>query len=92
MRPAKILISLHVRAGWSKFSLDAYWIGKNAKILHADNEDFDQIVQMRRLIWVFVQLSYQKVRFLTLRLICVPFHLIFLLLYVDIVSTMQKKN
>ena len=28
-------------------------IAKDAKFLHADNEDTDQSVRMRRLIWIF---------------------------------------
>ena len=31
-------------------SLGAFWIGKDSKFLHADNEDSDQIALMRRLI------------------------------------------
>ena len=40
MRPAKIQISLRVRAVWSEPSLGAFWIDKYARILHADNEDW----------------------------------------------------
>ena len=46
-------------------------IAKDAKCFHADNEDFDQTVRMRRLIRVFVVRKYQKVRFLTLRFISI---------------------
>ena len=53
MHPVKILISLHIRADWSKSSLGTFWIAKDAKFLHVDNEDSDQTVQMCRLIWVF---------------------------------------
>ena len=44
------------------------WISKDANILHTDIEDSDQTAQMRSLIRVFVGCTYQKVRFLTLRL------------------------
>ena len=54
VRPAKIQISLRIRAVWSKSSLGAFWIAKDAKLLHADHEDTDPSVRMRRLIWVFV--------------------------------------
>ena len=54
MRPAKIQISLRVRAVWSESSLGAFWITKDAKFLHAGNEGSDQTARMRRLIWVFV--------------------------------------
>ena len=54
VRPAKIQISLRVRAGWSESSQGAFWIAKDAKFLHADNEDYDLTVRIRRLIWVFV--------------------------------------
>ena len=40
---------------------------KDAKFLHADNEDYDQNARMRRLIWVFVGRTCQKVRFLMLQ-------------------------
>ena len=70
MRPAKILISLRIREVWSESSLGAFWVAKAAKFLHADNEDSDQIAQRRSLIWVFVGHTCQKVRFLTLSLIC----------------------
>ena len=61
VRPAKIQIRLRIRAVWSESSLVAFWIAKDAKFLHADNEDSDQTARVRRLIWVFV------VRCLTLR-------------------------
>ena len=49
MRPAKIQISLRIRAG-SESSLGALWIAKDAKFLHADNEYSDQTARMRMLI------------------------------------------
>ena len=66
---AKIQISLGIRAVWSEASLGAFWIAADAKFLHADIEDSDQTARIRRLIWVFVGSTYQKVRFLTLWLI-----------------------
>ena len=53
----------------SESSLGTFWIAKDAKFLHADNEDSDQTAWMRRLIWVFVGRTCQQVRFLTLWLI-----------------------
>ena len=49
MGPAKIQIRLRIRAVWSESSLGAFWIVKEAKFIHADNEDSDQTVRM--LIW-----------------------------------------
>ena len=69
VRPLKIQISLRIRAVWSESSLDAFWIAKVAKFPHADIEDSDQTVGMRRLIWVFVGRTWQKVLLPTLRLI-----------------------
>ena len=63
VRPAKIQISLRIRAVWSESSLGTFWIAKVAKFLHADNEDADQTVRMCRLIWVVVEQTYQKVPF-----------------------------
>ena len=41
-RPAKIQISLRIRAVWSESSLGAFWIAKDATFFHADNEDSNQ--------------------------------------------------
>ena len=60
VRPAKIQISLRIRAVWSESSPGAFWIAKDAKFLHADNEDSDQTVRMRRLIWVFVVRTFRR--------------------------------
>ena len=62
MRATNTLIRLRSR------SLGVVWIAKDAKFLHADNEDSDQTARMRSLIRVFVGRTFQKVRFLTLRL------------------------
>ena len=43
--------------------------GGKVSQVHADNEDSYKTVQMRRLIWVFVRRTCQKVRCLTLWLI-----------------------
>ena len=51
-------------------SLCAFWIAKDAKFLHADNEDSDQTVRLRRLIRVLPEHTRQTVRDLMLRLIC----------------------
>ena len=45
VRPAKIQISLRIRAVWSESSLSAFWIAKDAKFVHADS---------LMMIWVFV--------------------------------------
>ena len=42
LRRAKIQITLCIRAVWSKSSLGAFWIVKDTKYLHADNEDSEQ--------------------------------------------------
>ena len=54
VRQAKIQIRLRIRAVWSESSLDSFWIGNDTKFLHVDNEDSDETVLMRRLIWVIV--------------------------------------
>ena len=64
VRPAKIQISLRIRAVWSESSLGVFWISKDAKFLHADNEDSDQTARVCRLIWFFVERTCQKVRLL----------------------------
>ena len=51
VRPAKILIRLHVCQVWSESSIGTFRIAKDAKIFHADMKTI-QTVQMRRLIWV----------------------------------------
>ena len=39
MHPAKIQISLRIRAVWSEYSLGAFWIAKDTNFILADNED-----------------------------------------------------
>ena len=63
MRPAMIQISLRIRAVWSESSLDAFRIAKDEKCLYTYTEDSDQTARMRRLIWIFVDRTLQKVRF-----------------------------
>ena len=63
VRPAKIQISLRIRAVWSESSLCAFWIAKEEKLFYADNGDSDQTVRLCRLIWVFVGRTWQKGRF-----------------------------
>ena len=65
MRPVKIQISLRIRAGWSESSLGAFWKAKDTKFLRANDEESDETVRVRRLIWVFVGRTYQEVRLLT---------------------------
>ena len=38
VRPAKIQMSLRIRAVWSSCSLVAFWIAKYAEFLRVDNE------------------------------------------------------
>ena len=42
VRPAKIPISLRIRAVWSESSLGAFGIAKDAKFFHAGKEYYDQ--------------------------------------------------
>ena len=49
-----------------------FWIANEVKFLNEDNEGSDQTARMRRLIWDFVGRTYQKVRFLTLKLVLLP--------------------
>ena len=65
MHPAKIQISLRILTVWSESSLGAFWIAGDTKFLLADNEQSDQTVRMRMLIWVFVGCTCLKVCFLT---------------------------
>ena len=50
VHPAKIKISLCNFAVWSESSLGTFYLTKDAKVLHADNEDSGWSVQMCRLI------------------------------------------
>ena len=60
VRPAKIQIRLRISAVWSESSLGAFWITKDAKFLHTDNEDTDQTAQMRKLIWCSFGANVEK--------------------------------
>ena len=53
VRPAKTQISLGIRPVWSKYSLCAQWVAKDARFLQADSEDYDQTWRMPRLVCVF---------------------------------------
>ena len=50
MRLAKIQIRLRIAQSDLNLRWAHFWIAMDAKFLHADNEDCDQTVQMRRLI------------------------------------------
>ena len=50
VRTANIQISLRMVAVWSESSPGAFWVDKDAKFLHAVDEDSDQTARMRRLI------------------------------------------
>ena len=54
VRPAKVKISLRIRALCPESSLGIFRIAKDAKFLHADNEDSNRTARMRRLILMFV--------------------------------------
>ena len=47
VRPAKIQISLRIRAVWSESSLSEFRIANDAKFLHGDNENSYQTAQLR---------------------------------------------
>ena len=47
MRPAEIQVNLRIRTIWSKSSLGAFWVAKDANLLHADNKDTDQTARMQ---------------------------------------------
>ena len=64
VHPEKIQISLRIRAVWSESSPSAFWIAKYTKS-SIRRKKTDQTARMRRLIWVYVVSTFQKVRFLT---------------------------
>ena len=61
--PSNMCARIHTES-----SLGAFWVAKGAKFFHAENVESDQTVRMRKLIWVFVGHTCQKVRFLTVSL------------------------
>ena len=67
-----------------------FWIVKDAKFLHADNEDSNQTAPMRRLIWIFGRHANRKVRFLTFRFLFIM--LITLCIRSDFFWQNQKEN
>ena len=52
MCPAKVQISLCICAVWSESSLSKFWIAKDKKFLHADNENSDHIFLQRCAGWI----------------------------------------
>ena len=72
MHLTKIQISVHLRSLIR--ILTAFRIAEDAKFLFKENEDSGQTARARRLIWVFLGCTHQKVRFLTLRSVCFLFH------------------
>ena len=50
VRPAKIQISLRIRAVWSESLLGLFLTVNCAKLLNTDNEDSRQTAQVRRLV------------------------------------------
>ena len=82
VRPSKTQISLRVRSVWLESSLSAWRTIAPLAVQNAPSEGSDQTAQMRRLIWIFAERTYSKVRifaghiyskvrFLTLRLISI---------------------
>ena len=69
VRSAKIQIRLRICAVWSESSLSAFWIAKYAMILHTDVIVLFQIARMHRLEWALDGRTFQKMRFLCLRLL-----------------------
>ena len=51
---AKIQISLSIRAVWWESSLGAFWIAKDAKFLHADNENWSDCADAKLCAQVLV--------------------------------------
>ena len=72
MRPAKVQISLGIRAVWSEPFMCALWISKDATFLHLHNEDRSDCTGARA-EFKFSLGTYkcQMLRFLTLRLNCI---------------------
>ena len=71
MRPTKTQIGLRIHAVRLESSLSAWRNFGPLAIKNMPTEDSDQTVWMCRVIWIFAGRTYSKVRFLTLRLICV---------------------
>ena len=47
MHPSKIHFRLGICTVWSEYSLGTIWIGKDAKFLHVDNEDWSDCADMQ---------------------------------------------
>ena len=68
VRPAKIQISLRIRADWSESSLSAFGIAKDTKFFSCGQRRLWSDCTDAQVIWVFVGRTCQKVLFPTLRL------------------------
>ena len=69
MRPAKIQISLRIRAVWSESSLGTFWKAKDAKFLHAINEVCNQTAPDVSLRWAHMSAdTFSGIAALILRL------------------------
>ena len=64
MRPRKTHVSMCIHAVRPESSLGAFWHAKDAKILHADNEDAVKTAWMRRQNVVFVERHVSRYVFL----------------------------
>ena len=60
VRPAKIQISLRIRAVWSESSLGSFGIAMDERFLLADNKNSDKTSRKHRMIWVFVDRSCRR--------------------------------
>ena len=58
--PAKIQISLRIRAVWSESSLSAFWITKEAIFLHAYNEDWSDCADEEAVLSQFVRAHVRR--------------------------------
>ena len=61
VRPTKTQISRRIRAVWSEPSLSAWWNVASLAMENAPSEDFEQMVRMRRLIWIYGGCTCPKV-------------------------------
>ena len=71
MLRTKTQISLRIRAGWSESSCPHEKNFSSLALQLWHSEDSDQTARMRRLIWIFAGRTCSKLRFQTLRLVCV---------------------
>ena len=68
VRPAKIQISLRIRAFWSESPLGTFFYRKGCKVSSCGQWSPEQSAWMHMLFWVFVGRTCQKIRRRTLRL------------------------